>query len=182
VRVEVGRWYRAALVDDIGDLAYQALGALSRDRRFRGVHRLAYEVTGGRWIAGRSLGVETILLTVSGRRSGRPRALPLYGFAADVVAGPYSWAVVATNGGAQVAPGWYLDLASQPRAIVQHRTVSLAIRARDATPGEAASLWPTIVAAYPGYEGYRRRRAAGAPVVLLVPEAVADAVAAESAV
>jgi deazaflavin-dependent oxidoreductase (nitroreductase family) len=171
MRVEVGRWYRAALVDDIGDLAYQALGALSRDRRFRALHRSLYEVTGGRWIVGRSLGVETILLTVTGRRSGRTRTVPLYAFAADSIAGPLSWAVVATNGGAQRAPGWYLDLAARPKAIAQHRNISMAVASRVATSEETAMLWPTIVAAYPGYEGYRRRRSLGAPLVLLVPDA-----------
>jgi deazaflavin-dependent oxidoreductase (nitroreductase family) len=160
-------------VDDIGDLAYQALGALSRDRRFRFVHRLVYQATGGAGLPGRSLGIDTILLTVTGRRSGRRRTLPLYAFAADAVAGPRSWAVVATNGGAQAVPGWRLDLAERPRAIVQHRNVSLRVVSRDATREEVAVIWPEIVAAYPGYEGYRRRRAAGAPIVILVPEAVA---------
>ena len=169
-----GRWYRAPLVDDMSDFPYRALGALSRNAAFRALHRLSYEATDGRWIVGRSLGVDTVLLTVTGRRSGRSRTLPLYAFragAAGLSGLPGSWAVVATNGGAPAEPRWSLDLRATPSAVLRHRDVSMAVVAREATEDEWVALWPSIVAAYPGYEGYRRRRPAGAPILILEPAA-----------
>jgi deazaflavin-dependent oxidoreductase (nitroreductase family) len=80
-----------------------------------------------------------------------------------------SWAVVGTNGGAAGDPAWLLNLRDSGRAYVRHRSTSYAMRARDATADEWAALWPAIIDAYPGFEGYRLRRARGAPIMILEP-------------
>ena len=44
--------------------------------------------------------------------------------------------------------------------------VTRAMRARTASPDERAVLWPQIVAAYKGYDGYQRKTARPIPVVI----------------
>lgn len=44
------------------------------------------------------------------------------------------------------------------------------MRARTASPEEKAALWPTIVAAYRGYEGYQRNTERDIPVVICEPD------------
>lgn len=152
------------------DIAYRLLGALSRNRAFRGAHRELYRLFDGRGILGRSLGVDTILLTAVGRRTGRDWTLPLYAFRGEAVGlAPGSWAVVGTNGGAAPDPAWLLNVRAAGRAVVRHRAASIAMRCRDANADEWNALWPVIVTAYPGYAGYRARRSHGAPIVILEP-------------
>jgi hypothetical protein len=45
------------------------------------------------------------------------------------------------------------------------------VRATVATPEEKAVLWPKVVAAYQGYEGYQRKTTRDIPVVILTPQA-----------
>ena len=43
------------------------------------------------------------------------------------------------------------------------------MRARTASPEEKAALWPDIVAAYKGYDGYQKRAGRDIPVVICEP-------------
>ena len=56
-------------------LAYRLIGRFSTSRLDRWLHPLLYRASGGRGIIGRVLGSEMLLLTTSGRRSGRPRSV-----------------------------------------------------------------------------------------------------------
>ena len=52
--------------------------------------------------------------------------------------------------------------------------VTRPMRARTASPEEKASLWPEIVAAYKGYDGYQQKAHRDIPVVILEPRAAPD--------
>src|SRR3954471_11759957 len=60
-------------------------------------------------------GTKTLLLTTKGRRSGEPRTTPL--IYAPLDGGGY--AVVASKGGSDVPPAWYLNLSEEPVVEVQ---------------------------------------------------------------
>jgi deazaflavin-dependent oxidoreductase (nitroreductase family) len=107
-----------------------------------------------------------LVLTTTGRRTGRPRQTPLL----YVEDGP-DLAVVASNYGSDLAPAWYLNLVDRPQARAQLGGERRAVRARVATAREASRLWPMAIAAYPGYQGYRWKANREIPIVILEPAA-----------
>jgi len=124
-------------------------------------HRVVYRLTRGR-LLGRVAGMPVLLLTTTGRRSGRARTTPLTYFedGEDLV-------VIASNGGEDTAPAWWLNLCGHPEATITIGTHSHAVTARAATDDEHARLWPVITATHAGYAAYARRTARPIPVVLL---------------
>jgi deazaflavin-dependent oxidoreductase (nitroreductase family) len=124
-------------------------------------HRAVYRLSRGR-LLGRVAGMPVLLLTTTGRRSGRSRTTPLTYFVAgdDVV-------IVASNGGDDQAPAWWLNLRQHPQATITIGTSSRSVTARAATGDEHDRLWPMITATYPGYAAYARRTSRPIPVVLL---------------
>ncbi|HLM49921.1 MAG TPA: nitroreductase/quinone reductase family protein, partial [Solirubrobacteraceae bacterium] len=72
-------------------------------------------------------GTTTLLLTTTGRRSGEPRTTPL-------IYQPHGddYLVVASKGGADEPPAWYLNLVADPSVEVQVRNDRFSARARDA--------------------------------------------------
>jgi deazaflavin-dependent oxidoreductase (nitroreductase family) len=125
------------------------------------VHRTLYRASGGR-IGGRIWGLSILLLTTTGRKSGRARTTPLC-FLRDGDA----LVVVASNGGMDWFPDWWLNLLEQPRADVLVGRERRAVVARRAAPAEHARLWAEITAIAPGYLRYRARTAREIPLVLL---------------
>lgn len=144
--------------------AYRAVGRFSTTAFDRALHPALYRLTGGRWLLGRVLGCEMILLTTTGRRTGRERTTALFGFAD---AG--RWVVVASRGGSGRIPAWYLNLASEPRVHVQHRARRWRATATTAGGAERERLWRLVSGAYPGFEAYQRATSHEIPVVLLLP-------------
>ncbi len=78
--------------------------------------------------------------------------------------------VVASWGGRPDHPDWFLNLETDPRAMVQVRRDRWPVRARPAAPSVKALLWPRFVAAYSGYRQYQARTDRDIPVVLLQRE------------
>jgi len=124
-------------------------------------HRMIYRLTRGR-LLGRVAGMPVLLLTTTGRRSGRLRTTPLTYFesGADLV-------IVASNGGEDSPPAWWLNLQDNPRATVTIGTRSERVTARAADDDEYARLWPTITSTHAGYATYARRTTRPIPVILL---------------
>jgi deazaflavin-dependent oxidoreductase (nitroreductase family) len=107
-------------------------------------------------------GTQTLILTTTGRKSGEPRSTPLiYGRAGD------NYMVVASNGGSNTPPGWYLNLEGQPEAEIQVWGDRFKVRARDATPDEKPELWNTMTSEWPAYDEYQERSEREIPVVVL---------------
>lgn len=107
-------------------------------------------------------GTQTLLLTTTGRRSGEARTTPLiYGRAGD------SYVVVASKGGADEPPAWYLNLAAQPEVEVQVLGDRFRARARTAGADEKPALWEKMVAEWPSYDEYQDKTQREIPVVVL---------------
>ena len=77
--------------------------------------------------------------------------------------------LVASNGGAPRHPDWYLNLRERPAVDVVMRGRRGSMRARTATPEEAARLWPRVTGRSPSYGRYRARTSREIPLVLLEP-------------
>ena len=124
-------------------------------------HRAVYRLTRGR-LLGRVAGMPVLLLTTTGRRSGRARTTPLTYFelGADLV-------IVASNGGEDRPPAWWLNLRDDPHATVTIGTRTQHVTARAATEEEYARLWPTITSTHAGYAAYALRTTRPIPVMLL---------------
>jgi deazaflavin-dependent oxidoreductase (nitroreductase family) len=98
--------------------------------------------TGHRWS-----GVDTLLLTTRGRRSGKLRRTALiYGRDGD------RYVVVASKGGARKHPSWYLNLTENPEVQVQVGAERFEARALIAAAEEKARLWRLLVSIWPEYE------------------------------
>lgn len=116
-------------------------------------------------LLGRVAGMPVLLLTTTGRSSGRKRTTPLTFFreGADLV-------VIASNGGADRPPDWSLNLQRNPSAVVAIGTAELIVTARAASPEEHERLWPRITTTYPGYAEYQERTTRQIPVIILTPD------------
>lgn len=130
-----------------------------------GVHRFIVAVTGGRfgWDLG---GMPVLELTTTGRRSGQKRSTML---TAPLRVGG-SYVVVASRGGDDRHPAWYLNLRDDPRVeVVMKDGRRMPRRARIATPEERAVLWPQVVKRNPGYGEYQEKTTREIPLVFLEP-------------
>ncbi|OMC22254.1 nitroreductase [Mycobacterium colombiense] len=126
-------------------------------------HVRAYRETGGEtgylWN-----GVPTLLLTVTGRRTGRTLTSALiFGRDGD------DYLVVASMGGAPRHPSWYLNLQANPAAGIQVQADELAVVARTASAAEKPRLWKIMTDVWPNYDVYQSRTERDIPVVLLTP-------------
>jgi deazaflavin-dependent oxidoreductase (nitroreductase family) len=132
-------------------------------RAMGSVHRAVYRATGGR-VAGRFWGLSILLLTTTGRKTGKARTTPLcfYSNGAELV-------VVASNGGLEWFPSWWLNLLEQPQAEVRVGRDTRAVVARPASPDERARLWTEITTIAPGYLEYERRAPREIPLAILQP-------------
>lgn len=145
-------------------LAYRCIAAFGTSRVVTRLHPIAYRLTGGRGPIGRNLGVTNVVLSVTGRRSGRVREVPLYAFPdAD------RWVVVASDGGAAADPAWVRNLRAAPSATLRVGRAVRPVRAREAAGEERTRLWELVVEGYPGYALYQAGTARTIPVVVLEP-------------
>jgi deazaflavin-dependent oxidoreductase (nitroreductase family) len=139
------------------DLAFKAMNA---------VHRTALRLTRGRlgWTVSNMPALE---LTTTGRRSGQPRTVML----TSPLQEGSTIVVVASRGGDDAAPAWYLNLTADPAVDVSFQGGPVVrMHARVASAEERARLWPRVVADHSNYAGYQTKTKREIPLVLLDPE------------
>jgi deazaflavin-dependent oxidoreductase (nitroreductase family) len=107
-------------------------------------------------------GTQTLLLTTTGRKSGEERTTPLiYGRRGD------DYLIVASKGGADAPPAWYLNLQADPDAEIQVKGDRFKVRTRDATDEEKPEVWKTMTSEWPAYDEYQQKTDRQIPVVVL---------------
>ena len=124
-------------------------------------HTQKYKETGGQeghdW-----QGTQTLLLTTKGRKSGEPRELPLiYGKSGD------DYLIVASKGGADAPPAWYLNIEADPDVELQVWDDRFPAKARVATAEEKAEMWKTMTAEWPAYDDYQKKTDREIPIIVL---------------
>jgi deazaflavin-dependent oxidoreductase (nitroreductase family) len=109
--------------------------------------------------------IPTLLLTTTGRKSGKPRSLPLiYGEAGG------SYVVIASKGGLPNHPVWFLNLEASVDCQLMVGPKAVSARARVAEGEERERLWRQLAEIYPPYDEYQERAGARTiPVVVLEP-------------
>ena len=144
---------------------YLAIGEVLTHRWFHPIHRRLYRISGGRGIVSRALGMDMILLTCVGRRSGALRTVPLAAVPDDG-----AWILVASNAGKPGMPSWVHNLRADGAVSVEHRRTIMPFLAREVLDADERSRrWQQAVAAYPGYEVYRQRTTRSIPLFVLEP-------------
>jgi deazaflavin-dependent oxidoreductase (nitroreductase family) len=103
-----------------------------------------------------------LLLTTKGRKSGKERPSPLIYSDYD---GKHL--VVASKGGADTAPDWFLNLQQNPEVTVQIKGEKFRAKARTATPDEKPAMWEHMVQVWPDYANYQAKTEREIPVVVL---------------
>lgn len=127
------------------------------------VHRAVLKLSRGRvgWQVG---SMPVIELTTTGRKSGQPRTVML---TSPLQQGD-AYIVVASRGGDDHHPAWFLNLRDNPAVEVKvGGGPRRPMRARIASAEERASLWPKIAAEYRNYAGYQARTEREIPLVFL---------------
>lgn len=128
---------------------------------FGKVHGALYQMTGSKFFA--NLGqVPSLLLTTTGRKSGKRRTTPLL-----YVEDGDGFAVVASFAGAPEHPAWYRNLQKNREATVQIEKQVISVTASTASSEEKNRLWPRFTAIYPDYDSYDNETERDIPVVLL---------------
>jgi deazaflavin-dependent oxidoreductase (nitroreductase family) len=128
------------------------------------LHRGVLKLSGGRlgWDAG---GMKVIDLTTTGRKSGQPRSVILTSPVQEVS----TIVVVASRGGDDTHPAWFLNLRDNPKVEVTIKGEKRPMVARVADAEDRARLWPLVTAKYKGYATYQTRTEREIPLVLLEP-------------
>jgi deazaflavin-dependent oxidoreductase (nitroreductase family) len=125
------------------------------------VHSFLYRSSNG-VIGGRIANSPVVLLTTTGRRSGKQRTVPLL-----YLMDGQNVVLVASNGGAVKHPTWWLNLQTTPEAWIQIKGTRQRIKAEQASASEKQRLWPQLTAMYPGYNRYQEITDRDIPVVIL---------------
>jgi deazaflavin-dependent oxidoreductase (nitroreductase family) len=108
-------------------------------------------------------GAHTLLLTTKGRKSGEAKTTPL-------IYAPYgdnAYTVVASKGGADAPPSWFVNIQDDPEVEVQILGDKFHANGRVATPEEKPEMWQTMIGEWPDYDEYQQNTDREIPVVVL---------------
>lgn len=122
-----------------------------------------YTSTGGR-IGGRMNGVDVLLLTTTGRKSGKKRTLPLV-----YIRDGSAYVITASAGGADKHPGWFFNVRSNPQATIRVKDKQIRVEAEVVGPEKKSELWARLLEVAPVFAGYQKRTSREIPMVILRP-------------
>ena len=107
-------------------------------------------------------GTTILILFTKGRKSGEQRSHAL-------IFREHEGAhlVVASKGGTDAPPAWFLNLQADPDVEVQVKGDRFRARARVATPEEKPVMWAEMAEVWPDYDEYQQRTSREIPVVVL---------------
>jgi deazaflavin-dependent oxidoreductase (nitroreductase family) len=128
------------------------------------LHRGVFKATNGK-LMGKFFGMPVVMLTTTGRKSGKPRTSML----TSPVREGDKVVLVASKGGDPKHPMWFLNLRENPDVEATYDGHKRKMRARVATPEEKQDLWPKVVAGYKGYADYQKKTTRDIPLVILEP-------------
>ena len=139
---------------------------MSLTGQFLRVHEAIYKRTDGR-IGHRMIGVPSLLLTTTGRRSGQPRTNALV-YARD----GQDYLVVASNGGVDRPPGWLHNVQANPDVAVQIGREQVRGAARVIAPSDPDyhRVWKLVNANnHDRYTAYQQQTSRPIPVIAITP-------------
>lgn len=105
-----------------------------------------------------------LLLETVGRKSGERRVTPLiYGDTGGEVV------IVASKGGADVHPAWYLNITAATEATIQIGGQAFRATWREPAGEERAAIWQFMTGVYPPYRDYQAATEREIPIVCFAP-------------
>ena len=128
------------------------------------VHCAIFRASHGR-VGGRAKGIPLLLLTTTGRRSGRMHTVPV-----GYVEQGDDLLLVGSAGGLSFHPAWYLNVRGNPRVVVEMPSGQRTMLAEVAEGEEQTALWKYVVGVHPVFESYQRRTTRRIGVVRLRAE------------
>ena len=135
------------------------LGVLLIGRIVSPLQRRLLRATGGRLsLTGRA---PVLLLTTIGRRTGKPRTVPLF-----YVRDGDKLVVCNVNPGFERPNPWPLNLSAHSKANVELRGQTFEVEARAATSDEVERIWPDLARLWPAYQRFYDRSGQRALFVL----------------
>ena len=129
------------------------------------VHRGLLKLSFGKF--GWDLGnMPVVELTTTGRKSGQKRTVML---TSPLQEGD-TIVVVASRGGDDTHPAWFLNLRDNPAVEVSIKgKPKQPMQAHVATPEQRARMWPQVTSKYKGYGNYQTKTTREIPLVLVQP-------------
>jgi F420H(2)-dependent quinone reductase len=130
------------------------------------LHQFLYERSDGR-LGHRMLGVPTLLLRTTGRRSGAERTNALV-YATD----GSEYVLVASNGGDDRGPGWLFNVRAKPEVEIQVAQARMPGTARVLEPGDQdyERLWRLVNDNNRDrYDGYQAKTSRPIPLIVVSP-------------
>ena len=125
------------------------------------IHRFMYR----RGLARKMGQMQQVLLTTTGRKSGKPHTVPL-----GAIREGDGWVVIASFGGADVDPSWWLNMKANPDVTVQVNDQVIKARMQEITdPADRERIWKTVVSTMKGYANYPKKTSRVIPLGLLRP-------------
>lgn len=117
-----------------------------------------------RMVRGGPMTGSLLLLTTTGRKSGKLRVSPL-GYIRD----GDGYVVVASNGGRDRMPGWYYNLKAHPDVAVQVGDRRFRAVAQEVDAGRRSQVWEALIRERPRYQGYQQKTSRVIPLIRLTP-------------
>ena len=127
-----------------------------------GIH--LYKISNGR-IGGRLSGLNVLLLTTTGRKSGKQRTTPLGYFRVE----KGSYVIIGSNAGFNTHPAWFHNLKHKPQVTIQVKDKEFEVNAEVAGADRRNQLWSRLVELAPFYDNYTKKTSREIPVVILQP-------------
>lgn len=131
-------------------------------RAFSSMHAAAYRLTGGR---AQNQKYPTMLLTVTGRKTGKPRTVPVI-----YIRDGDRFVIAAAYSGSDTDPVWWRNLHDNPQAELLVGGEHIQVQAARADADERPELWRRLVEMYPYFTEYQRRTTRQIPVIVLTPQ------------
>jgi deazaflavin-dependent oxidoreductase (nitroreductase family) len=126
------------------------------------LHEALFRLSKGRFVPVWR-GMPFVMLTTTGRKSGKPRTIMLTAPIHD----DDRTVLVASYGGDARHPAWFLNVRANPDVQVTMQGYQGPMQARVASSTEKQALWPQVVTTYPPYANYQRRTERDIPLVIL---------------
>lgn len=130
---------------------------------FMAFHVWIYRRSKGK-LGGTMRGFKVLLLTTTGRKSGKTYTMPLGRFDH-----PDGYVIAATYAGLPKNPAWYFNLKTNPHVIVQVLDKTLSATAQELSGEARIQAWRQVVATAPSYASYEKRTTREIPLILLRP-------------
>jgi len=122
-----------------------------------------FRANGGK-VGGQFEGVDLLLLTTTGAKSGQPRLSPLGYLRVDG-----KMVIIGAFAGAPVHPSWVHNLRANPRAHIEVGTESFDVIARELPPGERSDIYAKATALAPFLADYQAKTSRVIPLFELQP-------------